>query len=69
MLKVIKSTQDYSKELENYLSEPVAWSFSDGEYFYVGFRKQFSDIYIELRPIEKITNSLEGEYYNGAWGR
>lgn len=67
MLTVIKSLQDYSKELENYLSESVIFNFTTDEYLYISFRKKFSDIYIELRPIEKIQNTLQAEYYNGTW--
>jgi hypothetical protein len=68
MLSVIKETVNFSKELENYLTDSITLNFSGPtDYLYIGFRKQFSDIYVELDPATQVSNTLEAEYYGGSW--
>lgn len=68
MLTIIKDTENLSQILENYLTDSAILSFSGaGDYLYIGFRKQFSDIYLELKASNEVTNTLQAEYFGGSW--
>lgn len=67
MLTIIKGSSDLSQALENYLTDVEALDFSSGETLDIGFRKPFSDLFIELKPTTVVANVLQAEYFNGSW--
>jgi hypothetical protein len=67
MLTVFKGTENLSQALENYLTDSKTLSFATGDFLYVGYRKPFSDIYLELKPLAIVANSLSVDYFDGSW--
>lgn len=67
MLKIYKGSDDLSLKLENYLVDSVTLDLSAGETIDVGYYKPISDLYIELKQVTPVLNSLKVEVFNGSW--
>lgn len=65
MLKILKNNNDYSKKLENYLSDSVVIDLDD--WLYIGYYKKISSIYIELRNENETETNLMAEVFNSSW--
>jgi hypothetical protein len=67
MLKIFKGTSDLSLKLENYLRDSVLVDIAAGETIDVGYYKPISDLYLELKQVTPVLNSLKVEVYTGSW--
>lgn len=67
MLSIFIKGQDYSQEIENYLSDSVITSLLAGETIDIGYYKPISDLFFELKPLAQVSNMLSAVYYNGSW--
>jgi hypothetical protein len=65
MLKILKNNIDYSRKLENYLSDSVIFDLDD--WLYIGYYKKFSSVYIELKNESTDDFELMAEVFNGSW--
>lgn len=67
MLSIFIKGQNYSQELENYLSDSVTVNLLAGETIDIGYYKPISDLFLELKPLAQVSNMLSAVYYNGSW--
>ena len=65
---VIYNTSDISTKLKDFGTAAVALSLQVGEYIYIGYKKPFKQLFIELSVKNTGGGSLSAEYYDGsAW--
>lgn len=68
MLKIFNKNTDYSKKLENYLSDSVEFDILAGETIDIGYYKPISDLYFEIKEKIKHEGTISVRYWDGsAW--
>ena len=65
MLKIFFNTVDKSSELENYLLDPVTFTFNDYDEISVGYYKPINSVFMELNQKNTEESKLQVYYYNG----
>ena len=64
ILTVIHNTNNYTSDAYDYTRDNFAVSYTAAEFVYIGYRKPFNDIYIEMEAVGTATDGVF-QYYNG----
>ena len=63
-LKVLHNSVDYTRDAFDFTRDSFSINYEIGEYVYIGYRKPFRDIYIDILTVGTSINGLF-EYWNG----
>jgi hypothetical protein len=66
MLQVYINTDNYSREMEDYLDKTVTHTLLAADKLYIGYRKPINSIFVGMDTANTNTSQVDVKYYNGS---